>query len=240
MIGCQEIESQLDEMYGISLAPGWKASQALRAAPGLGIADTADPFMPFGTEEGASLKAVIAGFPANPPTGIQPTTTELMSRYLTAGPAPVVSTSKARLLPDPEVAWRRIDDDWLFASADLAMQFDSRTNNTSLVLAFEIENTGRVMLFAADAQIGNWMSWQDIVWNDADNIVTGPDLLARTVYLKVGHHGSERARQRNTRHQENTFNQRQGNGRRNEAPTKHRYRILVPPIWYRCNAIYWM
>ncbi len=188
-----KLTTKASEMYGISLAPGWKASQALRAAPGLGIVDTADPFMPFGTEEGASLQAVIAGFPANPPTGIQPATTELMSRYLSARPAPAVSASKARLLPDPEVAWRRIDDDWLFASADLAMQFDSRTNNTSLVLAFEIENTGRVMLFAADAQIGNWMSWQDIVWNDADNIVTGPDLLARTVYLKVGHHGSENA-----------------------------------------------
>lgn len=22
--------------------------------------------------------------------------------------------------------------------------------------------------------------------------------------------------------------------------TKHRCRILVPPTWYRCNAIYWM
>lgn len=75
----------------------------------------------------------------------------------------------------------------------LAMQFDSRTNNTSLVLAFEIEETGRVMLFAADAQIGNWLSWRDVVWAGFDRTVSGPELLARTVYLKVGHHGSENA-----------------------------------------------
>ena len=83
--------------------------------------------------------------------------------------------------------------DWLGVSADLAMQLDDRTNNTSLVLAFEFVDTRRVLLFAADAQVGNWLSWQDLRWTVDDQAVTGPDLLARTVYYKVGHHGSHNA-----------------------------------------------
>lgn len=51
-----------------------------------------------------------------------------------------------------------------------------------------------LVLFAADAQIGNWLSWQDTKWTLPDgSTVTGSDLLERTVYYKVGHHGSENA-----------------------------------------------
>lgn len=89
--------------------------------------------------------------------------------------------------------WRRIDGDWLGISADLAMQLDDRTNNSSLVLAFEFIDSGRVMLFAADAQVGNWLSWQETKWTVDGQAVTGPDLLARVVYYKVGHHGSQNA-----------------------------------------------
>ncbi|WP_257388153.1 MBL fold metallo-hydrolase [Tahibacter caeni] len=89
--------------------------------------------------------------------------------------------------------WRRIDGDWLGASADLAMQLDDRTNNSSLVLAFEFADSGRVLLFAADAQIGNWLSWQDLKWDVDGAAVTGPELLSRVVYYKVGHHGSQNA-----------------------------------------------
>ena len=49
------------------------------------------------------------------------------------------------------------------------------------------------MLFAADAQVGNWLSWSDVIFGTGPNAVKGPDLLARTVYLKVGHHGSHNA-----------------------------------------------
>ncbi|ACB96424.1 hypothetical protein [Beijerinckia indica] len=73
------------------------------------------------------------------------------------------------------------------------MQLDDKTNNTSLVLAFEFVDTKRVLLFAADAQIGNWLSWQNANWQVDGGVVTGPDLLARTVYYKVGHHGSKNA-----------------------------------------------
>src|SRR5262249_13242180 len=44
-----------------------------------------------------------------------------------------------------------------------------------------------------DAQVGNWLSWQKLSWGTGDQAVKGPDLLARTVYYKVGHHGSHNA-----------------------------------------------
>ena len=95
-------------------------------------------------------------------------------------------------------AWRRIEDDWLDTAGELALKLDSDTNNTSLVLAFECTAAGEVLLFAADAQVGNWLSWSDCKWTvpgprATTRTVTGPDLLKRTVLYKVGHHGSENA-----------------------------------------------
>ena len=49
------------------------------------------------------------------------------------------------------------------------------------------------MLFAADAQIGNWLSWQAVKWDFLGRTVSGPDLLKRTVLYKVGHHASRNA-----------------------------------------------
>jgi len=89
-------------------------------------------------------------------------------------------------------SWRRIDTDWLAASANLALQLDSATNNTSLVLAIELGD-GKVLLFAADAQVGNWLSWQDLSWTMGGETITGPDLLKRTHLYKTGHHGSHNA-----------------------------------------------
>lgn len=68
----------------------------------------------------------------------------------------------------------------------------SATNNTSLVLAIELAG-GDVLLFAGDAQVGNWRSWQDRKWTVDGRTVTGPDLLACTIFYKVGHHGSHNA-----------------------------------------------
>lgn len=89
-------------------------------------------------------------------------------------------------------SWRRIDANWLDSSSSLALQLDSATNNTCLVLAFELGN-GDVLLFSADAQVGNWLSWQDLKWKVEGKDVTGPDLLERTIFYKVGHHGSHNA-----------------------------------------------
>jgi hypothetical protein len=88
--------------------------------------------------------------------------------------------------------WRRIDVAWLGGTADLALQLDNFTNNTSLVVAIELPD-GDVLLFAADAQVGNWLSWQGLSWTIGDRTVTGPDLLRRTIFYKVGHHGSHNA-----------------------------------------------
>jgi len=96
------------------------------------------------------------------------------------------------------VDWRRIDDEWLNGAESLALKLDSATNNTSLVLAFELEGSRRVLLFPGDAQVGNWKSWHDGGWTHANGLaqgeeVTAADLLERTVLYKVGHHGSHNA-----------------------------------------------
>lgn len=88
--------------------------------------------------------------------------------------------------------WRRIDGDWLAGSTELALQLDSLTNNTSLVIAIELAS-GDVLLFAADAQVGNWLSWQELAWTVDGKTVTGPQLLERAILYKVGHHGSHNA-----------------------------------------------
>ena len=94
-----------------------------------------------------------------------------------------------------EESWRRIDDDWLLAGGEFAMQLDSATNNTSLVLAIELVETREVLLFPGDAQIENWETWRNVTWEVSDALgtkttVKGEDLLKRTVFYKVGHHGS--------------------------------------------------
>jgi methylmalonyl-CoA mutase cobalamin-binding subunit len=91
--------------------------------------------------------------------------------------------------------WRRIDGEWLGSATELALALQSYTNNTSLVLALELGEPGKgdVLLFAADAQVGNWESWQPWTCESGDVKVTGPDLLKRTIFYKVGHHGSHNA-----------------------------------------------
>ena len=90
--------------------------------------------------------------------------------------------------------WRRIGSDWLAAASNLALQLDGDTNNTSLVLAIELVESGKVLLFTADAQVGNWLSWERVAWaSEGIPPVRGTDLLRRTVLYKVGHHGSHNA-----------------------------------------------
>ena len=96
--------------------------------------------------------------------------------------------------------WRTVDEDWLNLASYFALQLDSQTNNTSLVLAIERIADGKVLLFPADAQQGNWLSWHEpnLKWTFKDasgreRIVTAEDLLNRTVFYKVGHHGSHNA-----------------------------------------------
>jgi hypothetical protein len=96
---------------------------------------------------------------------------------------------------DDAQKWRRIDDDWLTGMGQLALDLDSDTNNTSLVLAFEFEKTGEVLLFVGDAQVGNWKSWAGVEFTVPGRAepVSANDLLHRTVFYKVGHHCSHNA-----------------------------------------------
>lgn len=119
---------------------------------------------------------------------------------------------------DADAEWRKVDAEWLRFADSLSLQMNTYTNNTSLVLAFELVGSGKVMLFSADAQVGNWMSWwgfepgqkadgedqprgQALRWRlppgekslldtDQDGIVGVDDLFRGTVLYKVGHHGS--------------------------------------------------
>lgn len=110
---------------------------------------------------------------------------------------------------DPDNSWRKIEVDWLHNAGALALHLDSYTNNTSLVMAIEFEDTGEVLLFPGDAQIGNWISWTEpekeggtepkIQWevrnkkNGKKEKLTAANLLQRTVFYKVGHHASHNA-----------------------------------------------
>lgn len=115
---------------------------------------------------------------------------DLDARKLEA--AEVAGSSGDQKDRETDQSWRRIDAAWLDTASTLALQLDSATNNTSLALAIELKS-GKVLLFAADAQVGNWLSWQDLSWTVAGKTITGPDLLQRTVLYKTGHHGSHNA-----------------------------------------------
>ena len=106
---------------------------------------------------------------------------------------------------DTKNEWRNIATDWLQNAGTLALNLDTYTNNTSLVIAIEFEASGKVLFFPADAQIGSWISWSlpaeeggtkpALQWNDTSGskITTAEDLLKRTVFYKVGHHASHNA-----------------------------------------------
>ena len=144
-----------------------------------------DPLAPFDEGAGYLLSAMLAGRCSEYPEGLD----FLSRRYAGDAYEPLARPRWANQ------DWRRIDSDWLGASTDLALQLDSSTNNTSLVLALEIVSSGKVLIFAADAQVGNWRSWAGVTFGAAAGgvAVTGAQLLERAVFYKVGHHGSRNA-----------------------------------------------
>lgn len=101
------------------------------------------------------------------------------------------SVSTRKVYDQSGLTWRKIDHDWMQQAESLALFLDTYTNNSSLVLAFEMVASGKVLLFAADAQVGNWASWNNVKWEDKN--VHTDELLAKTVFYKVGHHGSHNA-----------------------------------------------
>ncbi|WP_097540129.1 MULTISPECIES: hypothetical protein [Sinorhizobium] len=191
-----KIAARESEMYDIGGGAGSPLIAAFRGAFNLSSDGTGDSGAPFDLNVGMPLNKVLG----TPEGDEEHQVADFLEKHY-CGPPPQSSgqTAAARKAArdiDPNLtdhSWRRIDLDWLAASATLAMQLDDVTNNTSLVLAFESVETGRVMLFVGDAQIGSWLSWQDLKWAVGSDEVTGSDLLARAVYYTVGHHGSHNA-----------------------------------------------
>jgi hypothetical protein len=184
------VTDRASEMYGIdgsSMAPVVKALNN-----SFGVSEGNDEFWddetaPFDPNEGFALSELLK-MPADATAESPTDPDDSISRQRTAQLFHGCYVGKA-----PDQDWRRIDSDWLGVSADLAIQIDKRTNNSSLVLAFEFLETGRVMLFVGDAQVGNWLSWKDVQWKVGNKTISGHDLLGRTVFYKVGHHGSHNA-----------------------------------------------
>jgi hypothetical protein len=94
-------------------------------------------------------------------------------------------------------AYRRIDNSWLDAVGQFSLQLDGAINNTSLVLAIELEDAGKFLLFPGDAQVGSWLSWHDYEWkvqrDGKSKTLNAEHILNNTVLYKVSHHGSHNA-----------------------------------------------
>ncbi len=148
-----------------------------------------DPYQPFDPTYGFNLATLVA-----PATDRAESDAERDLRGFLAAHYLDVDLQ----LPRSSDGWRRIDADWLTMAQPFALQLDNMTNNTSLALAVEFGADGPVLLFAADAQVGNWLSWHARSWDVDDGKggkrrVTGESLLRRTTFYKVGHHGSHNA-----------------------------------------------
>ncbi|WP_095205329.1 hypothetical protein [Mesorhizobium carmichaelinearum] len=181
-----QIQDSASQTYQMSATLGALTNSLAIQADGLSIKN--DPLAPFDEGAGLFLSETLAGKDEGFPKDLA-----FLSRHY-AGPL-----TAPKLPPDltrsTDQSWRRIDSDWLSSGSDLALQLDSSTNNTSLVLAIEVVATGKVLIFAADAQIGNWESWTKVTFPNEGSTtpVTGADLLRRAVFYKVGHHGSRNA-----------------------------------------------
>jgi hypothetical protein len=99
---------------------------------------------------------------------------------------------------DEQLIWRQIGHHWQAAAGELALDLDSHTNNTSLVLAIELSPGGKVLLFPGDAQVGNWLSWHEVKWPQDNAGLTAAELLHRTVFYtraaRQQQHRSDRQR----------------------------------------------
>lgn len=150
---------------------------SVRFAAGGGGGIDFDPFLPFNPSWSRSLADIVS----RRETGA--TADFIREHYFGS----VDKTDKS------DLTWRRIDGDWLDGADQLALALDSATNNTSLAIAIELVASGQVLLFPADAQVGNLLSWQRVAFHDGPVGVGADDLVSRTVFYKVGHHGSHNA-----------------------------------------------
>jgi hypothetical protein len=92
---------------------------------------------------------------------------------------------------DPDSAFRKLDEMGKVDLGGLALQMDNLTNNTSLVFSIMLQD--KSYLFVGDAQVGNWYGWYQQTYKVNNQTMTIEEVLARTVFYKVGHHGSHNA-----------------------------------------------
>ncbi|WP_165420697.1 MBL fold metallo-hydrolase [Rhizobium ruizarguesonis] len=184
-----KLETKASEQYPLAADSAPLFLKPLRAALDANNTDgvyAADYACPFDPHIGTPLSEILAG-------AVGSEVSDFVRRHYSESLPPPDDKPKIDDETVRDQSWRRIDADWLGIAADLAMQLDRGVNNTSLVLAFEMIDSGRVFLFPGDAQVGNWLSWQNAKWTLGQTEVKAVDLMARTVYLKVSHHGSENA-----------------------------------------------
>jgi hypothetical protein len=153
----------------------------------LSVSDIKEMFelsLPFDSRLGISLKELEKTLQAPPGETVneqQAAVWQFFQSYYGYKDAAAVTTAGSESNPE----WRRIDSDWLESAGSLALYLDGDINNTSLVLAIELSEGGKVLLFPGDAQHGSWLTWA--------STPRGIDLLKRTIFYKVGHHGSNNA-----------------------------------------------
>jgi beta-lactamase superfamily II metal-dependent hydrolase len=94
----------------------------------------------------------------------------------------------------PENNWRQIETDGDDNFLQIALRANAYTNNTSFAMAIEVGDKDQVILLPGDAQSGNWMGWhkpdvmKELKTNGGKNT---DELLANTIFYKVGHHNSK-------------------------------------------------
>jgi hypothetical protein len=177
-------EAAAEEASAACFFASMKRKPATPASDELDEDDDAALYTPFDPRVGARLDRALKLAETSAPHEEEALVSFLREHYV--GPAAEGAF--------PDQTRRRIDAEWLSQANEFALKLDNATNNTSLVLAVEIVKTGAVLLFAADAQAGNWLSWEKLDWELEDGtVITAPDLLRRTVFYKVGHHGSHNA-----------------------------------------------
>jgi hypothetical protein len=84
--------------------------------------------------------------------------------------------------------WRRIDAAWIADATQYSLVLDRLMNGTSLGVTIELDG-GDVLQFAPEGAPNIGLLLRQQAWSAGERKVDGRDLLKRTVFYKVGHHG---------------------------------------------------
>lgn len=181
-----------------------QSALAAKAFDSLGAAELNTDDLPFAENYvvDAAIQKQVQALPPDSRQDFKSPEEDMMARYYWAGKyknetLPASDTPKSKTAPAADTlkyedeSWRKIDDEWLMSAGSLALRLNSHINNTSLALAVESADSGKVLLLPGDAEYGSWESWHLIEnWKgkgrNGKHLVE--DLLNRTIFYKVGHH----------------------------------------------------